>query len=57
MVEGFSQTSDDQVSVSLSITTERRVSYDEIVAPLKDCTQNFTALNMYGLANIQIERK
>ena len=57
MVEGFSQTGDDQVSVSLSITAERPVSYDEIVAPLRDCTQNFTTLSMYGLANIQIERK
>ena len=57
MVEGFSQTGDGQVAVSLSITAERPVSYDEIVAPLRDCTQNFTTLNMYGLANMRIERK
>ena len=57
MVEGFSQTGDGQVAVSLSITAERPVSYDEIVAPLRDCTQNFTTLNMYGLTNMQIERK
>ena len=43
--------------MTLKISAERSVSYDEISTLLSACTDNFTFLEMYGIENMQISRK